>query len=589
MTPDPTPAPEPQAAAASDLTKRFPGPDGETLALEGISAGVAAGQITGIVGADGAGKTTLLRLLAGLLAPDAGSVTVLGHPPEAEFVRGRIGYMPQSFGLYEELTVQENLQLYADLQGLAGSDRDGRFAELMGFAGLTPFARRRAGRLSGGMKQKLGLACTLVHPPELLLLDEPTAGVDPLSRRELWTILDRLVAEGLTVVVSTAYLDEAERCGEVLLLHAGRLLARSEPRAFAEEARGRTFLLEEVPAERRHRLLTELMDRPGYADVVAQGGRLRILTEAPDGPPELPGELAGSGARIEEVAPRFEDAFIARLLAGAAETRQTFGRGKAGAGHTGRHGLFLHGVKRRFGSFYAVDDVGFEVRPGEIFGLLGPNGAGKSTLIKMICGLLPPTAGEVRVAGEDARKAPAAVRARLGYMSQQFSLYGDLTPVQNLRFFCRAFGLQGRAVERRIKETLAEFALEEVAGADSRTLPLGFKQRLALGTALLHGPDIVLLDEPTSGVDPLARRAFWQRINILAHSGVTVLVTTHFLEEAEYCDRLGVIYAGRLVALDTPDALREGNRAPDRPSPTLEDAFVALIEAQEDRSEGGAA
>ena len=568
------------AAALHELTKRFPGADGKALAaLDGVSAEIADGQVTGIVGADGAGKTTLLRLLAGLLAPGEGSVTVLGHPPGTEAVRGRVGYMPQSFGLYQELTVRENLRLYADLQGLPAGEREARFRELMGFAGLAPFAGRRAGRLSGGMKQKLGLACTLVQPPDLLLLDEPTVGVDPLSRRELWGILYRLVADGMSVVVSTAYLDEAERCGEVLLLHAGRLLARSEPRAFAEEARGRTFLLENVPPDERRHLLTDLSERPDVADVVAQGGRLRVLAEEAGRPPDLPGELAGTGARLEEVAPRFEDAFIARLLAGGEGEHAAFGEGEAEA-HQARQGLSLAGVQRRFGDFYAVDDVTFEVRPGEIFGLLGPNGAGKSTLIKMICGLLPPTAGEIRVAGVNARKAPAGVRARLGYMSQQFSLYGDLTPVQNLRFFCRAYGLRGRAVEERIGEILEQFALRDVAGADCRNLPLGFKQRLALGTALLHRPDIVLLDEPTSGVDPLARRGFWRRINHLARSGVTVLVTTHFLEEAEYCDRLGVIFGGRLVALDTPDTLREDHRTPDNPDPSLEDAFVALIETQ---------
>jgi len=333
----------------------------------------------------------------------------------------------------------------------------------------------------------------------------------------------------------------------------------------------------------RHRLLSRLSHQPGIRDVVAQGQRLRILTDRPE-PPDLPAE-AGA-ARLERVPPRFEDAFIARLLDAGAGGEDAFaGDSGVTAGGGDEHALYLSGVSRRFGDFYAVRDVGFEVHPGEIFGLLGPNGAGKSTLIKILCGLLPPSAGDVRVAGVDARKAPAAVRGRLGYMSQQFSLYGDLSPVQNLRFFCRAYGLRGGRLEERVAWALREFRLEEVAATDSGTLPLGYKQRLALGTALLHGPDIVLLDEPTSGVDPLARRGFWAWITQLAQSGVTVLVTTHFLEEAEYCDRLGIIYAGSLTALDTPDNLRARYRTDDNPDPTLEDAFVALIEERQNGEE----
>jgi ABC-2 type transport system ATP-binding protein len=434
------------------------------------------------------------------------------------------------------------------------------------------------------MKQKLGLACTLVRPPEVLLLDEPTVGVDPVSRRELWAIIYRLVDRGMGVVVSTAYLDEAERCQEVLLLHRGRLLDQGPPADFAAEAAGRSYSLSGLAADTRRHLLTTLAARDDIADVVAQGQRLRLLTREAGTPPALPAEAETAGGRLEEVPPRFEDAFIARLL-----DQEEAGEAAMFGGGTGeapaRRGLSgdalaLSAVTHRFGDFTAVDRVGFRVQAGEIFGLLGPNGAGKSTLIKIMCGLLPPSTGRVEVAGVDARKAPARVRGRLGYMSQQFSLYGDLTPVQNLRFFCRAYGLRGSAVARRIGELLEEYALEEVARTPSAHLPLGYKQRLALATALLHRPDLVLLDEPTSGVDPLARRGFWRRINQLAGAGVTVLVTTHFLEEAEYCDRLGVIHAGRLAALDTPDGLRGHYRTRDNADPSLEDAFVGLIQGQ---------
>ena len=573
-----------EAAVLQDAAKRFPGPPGPVTALAGLSATIAAGQVTGVVGADGAGKTTLLRLLAGLLHPDAGRIRILGHDPAAGVrdLRDRIGYMPQHFGLYQELSVEENLRLYADLHGLPGEGRAERFRELMAFADLSDFGRRRAGRLSGGMKQKLGLACTLVRPPEVLLLDEPTVGVDPVSRRELWSIIYRLVDQGMSMVVSTAYLDEAERCQEVLLLHRGRLLDQGPPAEFAAGAAGRSYTLSGLAADTRRRLLTTLAARGDVADVVAQGQRLRLLTREAGRPPALPAEAETAGGRLERVTPRFEDAFITRLL-----DREETGEAALFGGGTGEapasrglsgDALALSGVTRRFGSFTAVDRVGFQVRAGEIFGLLGPNGAGKSTLIKIMCGLLPPSTGRVEVAGVDARKAPARVRGRLGYMSQEFSLYGDLTPVQNLRFFCRAYGLRGSAVERRIGELLEEYALEEVARSPSAHLPLGYKQRLALANAVLHRPDIVLLDEPTSGVDPLARRAFWRRINQLAEAGVTVLVTTHFLEEAEYCDRIGVIHAGRLAALDAPEGLRARFATADNPEPTLEDAFIGLIE-----------
>ncbi|MEF8794696.1 MAG: ABC transporter ATP-binding protein, partial [Thiohalorhabdus sp.] len=377
---------------------------------------------------------------------------------------------------------------------------------------------------------------------------------------------------------------EAERCAEVLLLHRGRLLAQSEPDEFAAEAAGRTFVLDDVPAAQRRQLLSRLPDRPGIADSGAQGDRLRILRER--GREQVPEAPEAGAGRYRAVAPRFEDAFIARLVDASGTDPEGLGQG--GRGHlqppsrSGRsHTLEVSEVDRHFGDFYAVQQVSLRVRPGEIFGLLGPNGAGKSTLIKMICGLLPPSAGVIQVAGVDVRRAPARVRSRLGYMAQQFALYEDLSPVQNLRFFCRAYGLTERTARARIEATLADFALEDVAHSNSQALPLGLKQRLALGNALLHRPEMVLLDEPTSGVDPLARRGFWRRINGLAESGVTVLVTTHFLEEADYCDRIGIIHADQLAALDTPDALRARYAIADTPEPTLEDAFVALIEARE--------
>lgn len=580
------------AVRLQGVVKRFPGP-GDTPpfnAVDQITAAVGAGRLTGLVGPDAAGKTTLLRLVAGLLVADGGELHVFGHGAGTEAVRGRVGYMPQGFGLYEELTVGENLRLYADLHGLPAAERPARYEQLLHFAGLGPFWDRRAGRLSGGMKQKLGLACTLVHPPDLLLLDEPTVGVDPVSRRELWGIIYQLVEDGLSVVVSTAYLDEAERCQDVLILHEGHLLHQGEPDDFAERARGRTWNLTGLPAEGRRGLLGRVARQGDVADAVAQGGHIRVLAAQKDHAPALP-TGAPPAAAYQAVAPRFEDAFIARLLAGfggkATEDASSSFAEHVGGQHREREdpALDIRNVRRTFGDFVAVDDMTFTVSPGEVFGLLGPNGAGKSTLIKILCGLLPASSGTVRVAGVDAGQAPAAVRARLGYMSQQFSLYGDLSPRQNLRFFARAYGLRGKAVGQRVAWLLEEMQLEAVAGASCRQLPLGYKQRLALANAVLHRPDIVMLDEPTSGVDPLARRAFWRRISQLADAGVTVLVTTHFLEEAEYCDRIGVIYAGRLAALDSPDALRARFADTGNPDPTLEDAFIGLVEQERERAE----
>jgi ABC-2 type transport system ATP-binding protein len=559
--------------------------------LRGLELRVNRGGITGLVGPDGAGKTTFLRLVAGLLLPDEGTLRVLDVDATrgAERLRGRVGYMPQRFGLYEDLSVAENLELYADLYGLPLAERQKRYAELMDFTGLAAFRGRLAGRLSGGMKQKLGLACTLVHPPELLLLDEPSVGVDPLSRRELWQIVRDLVGGGMTVVWSTAYQDEAERCDEVIVLHEGSLLAEGPPADLLEPMRGRGFALAVDPGERR-RAARRAKSLPGVLDAVVQGHTVRVLmaegAPAPEPRALLPdvGELP---ERLAPVAPRFEDAFVAllreRRVVSPPGPMEASASGSPRPGPAGVAGpvIEIRELTRVFGGFRAVDRVSFAVERGEIFGLLGPNGAGKSTTFRMLCGLLPPSDGEARVLGIDLRRSAPRARARIGYMSQKFSLYGVLSVEQNLRFFGSAYGLAGARRGERIRWALDAFGLRALAGRTSEDLPLGFKQRLALGAALLHEPEILFLDEPTSGVDPLTRREFWDRINALAESGVTVLVTTHFLDEAEYCDRVGILYRGHLVALGSPDELKQAYRSPERPDPTLDDAFVALIESHE--------
>lgn len=571
---------------AVDLAKAFTAGGRRTQALDGVSFAIRPGAVTGLIGPDGAGKTTLMRLAAGLLVPDAGSIRALGMDSTRESlaVQAALGYMPQRFGLYEDLSVQENLDLYADLQGVPHTARAERYAELMHMTGLGPFTRRLAGRLSGGMKQKLGLACTLVRAPRLLLLDEPTVGVDPVSRRELWSIVDRLVKnEGMSVLLSTAYLDEAERCQAVILLDRGKILDQGPPATISTRMTGRTWAVT-VAGQRPRDLQAGLSGQPGVVDALVQGDHVRLVTQAGADPAQLARLPGMQDARIEAVPPRFEDGFIDLL-------RARSGTAAPAHGDSLVDGLTLHAgkgdapviqvadLRRRFGNFWAVDGISFEVRRGEIFGLLGANGAGKSTTFRMLCGLLPASAGSLRVAGLDLRHAAAAARGRIGYMSQKFSLYGNLSVAQNIDFFASAYGLAARARQQRRAWALTEFELEAYADQLSADLSLGYKQRLAMACALMHQPEILFLDEPTSGVDPLARREFWQRINALARAGVTVLVTTHFMEEAEYCDRLAIMAAGRILAMDEPAAVKAGARTPGQPDPSMEDAFIRLVEA----------
>ena len=571
------------------VSKAFAAGGQNVRALNQLDIKTRPGRVTGLIGPDGAGKTTLMRLAAGLLLPDSGSIHVLGidvvqQPLE---VQSSIGYMPQRFGLYEDLTVQENLDLYADLQGVARAERPARYRELMHMTGLAPFTRRLAGRLSGGMKQKLGLACTLVRPPRLLLLDEPTVGVDPVSRRELWGIVYRQVRDqGMSVLLSTAYLDEAERCNEVILIHAGQRLGQGTPASFSEPMRGRSFRIN-APSMGKRRLQTRLSGVPGIVDAIIEGEQVRVVTTDAGLPalsqwlPDVP-DLSTCATE-----PVFEDAFIAILKgdqSGTTPVAATLESHRIEPSATETAVIEVRDLQRRFGNFVAVKGLSFEVRRGEIFGLLGANGAGKTTTFRMLCGLLPVSAGEVRVAGLDLRRAAARARGRLGYMAQRFSLYVDLTVLQNLRFFASAYGLDRSLSKQRIAWALDAFELRDYADTSSGDLPLGYKQRLAMATALLHEPDILFLDEPTSGVDPLARREFWQRINALAEAGVTVLVTTHFMDEANYCDRLIIMAEGEVLAEGTPADMKARFRSSILPDPTMEDAFIALIEAHDNES-----
>ena len=564
-------------------------------ALNNLDISVSTGIVTGLIGPDGAGKTTLMRLCAGLLRPDSGTIQILGldvvkSPLD---VQAHIGYMPQRFGLYEDLTVQENMDLYADLQGVPEDERHARFGELLDMAGMAPFTDRLAGRLSGGMKQKLGLICTLVRSPDLLLLDEPTVGVDPVSRRELWAIVYRLVEkEGMSVLLSTAYLDEAERCTDVILMHQGQVLGQGPPESFSEEVQGRAWTVTGFEPLQRRELQAALSDMEWIVDALILGERIRIIT-APDVAPPFPMPEKWQGLHVQPASPRFEDCFIARLK-GADGTQSARDIVLSHTIEVSAHRdiIMVSNLKRRFGSFYAVDGISFSVKQGEVFGLLGANGAGKTTTFRMLCGLLPISEGECLVADQDLRSAGSMARAKIGYMAQKFSLYGEIPVIQNLKFFSRVYGLRGKHRNRQIEWALDTFELHPYAGISARMLPLGFKQRLALAAALMHEPDILFLDEPTSGVDPLARREFWRHINNLVRQGVTVLVTTHFMEEAEYCDRLVIMARGKVLAEGTPEELKEACPARPGQDVTLEDAFIHLLEEHrihEENTEGKAA
>ncbi|HWE07065.1 MAG TPA: ATP-binding cassette domain-containing protein [Rhizomicrobium sp.] len=562
------------ALRADAIRKTFRrGPKETVVALDGVSFTAQTGSLSALVGPDGAGKTTLLRLATGLLSADSGAMEVLGIDAARapQDIQNRIGYMPQRFGLYEDLTVQENLDLYADLHGVSRATRPGRYRRLMEMTALGPFTRRLAGQLSGGMKQKLGLACALVRSPEMLLLDEPTAGVDPLSRQELWEIIGELVADRqTTVILCTSYLDEAERCGHVVVLHEGRVLAQGAPHEVSGRAEGCVFLADPPAGQTARGLQARLLDSVDIVDADPDAGRVRFVLKHNASAPR--------GVEATPVEPRFEDGFMTLLQhkreSGASAS---FTLERPLKDHT-TEAVEVRDLVRMFGSFTAVDHVSFDVRRGEIFGLLGPNGAGKTTTFRMLCGLLPASSGTLKVAGLDLRTARASARQRIGYVAQKFSLYGDLTVRENLDFFASAYGLRGEARRRRTRWALEQFELGSHVDLRSAELPGGYKQRLAMAAALLHEPEILFLDEPTSGTDPLARREFWRRITALGEQGVTVIVTTHFMEEAEYCDHVAILDGGRVLAQGTPAEIRTHVPTEAGRAPTMENAFIAIVE-----------
>ena len=586
---------------ATDLNKTFKAEQkglDDVQALQGINMQIKTGQLTALVGPDGAGKTTFLRLIAGLYKPTAGSLEVLGMDvaKDPQSVQDRISYMPQKFGLYEDLSIQENLDLYADLHGVPMNVRKERFARLLKITDLARFTERPAGKLSGGMKQKLGLACTLVRSPELLLLDEPSVGVDPLSRRDLWSIIEQLVREeNLSVILSTAYMDEAERCHEVYVMLDGQVLKQGTPDELTAQAQAQTWQVKPSPDMKARVLQAHLLDNQHYiADAVPKGDVVRFITRTES--PSLPADLLPKGVVAEPRAAELEDAFML-LLHEAKHIQKTVLAQENLAldpsitliensdppqvkteqnvkQQLEKPVIVVKDLVRTFGDFTAVASTSFDVSRGEIFGLLGPNGAGKTTTFRMLCGLLPASSGVLEVAGMNLRTARAQARAKIGYVSQKFALYGNLSVLDNLKFFGGAYGLSGKQLKQQIDKALLQFELKP--HAKSGDLPNGFKQRLSMAAALLHQPEIIFLDEPTSGIDPLARRSFWYTIGELANQGMTIIVTTHFMEEAEYCDRIAIQDAGKLLAIGTPQQIRgmtqlEGVN-------DMNSAFIAIVE-----------
>jgi ABC-2 type transport system ATP-binding protein len=561
--------------AIEQVTKSF----NKHAALDNLSVIIPHGKIVGLVGPDGAGKTTLLRLIAGLMVPTRGTISVAGYDTvtQADRIAELIGYMPQKFGLYEDLTVIQNLSLYADLKNVKGVEKEESFRKLLAFTALAPFTERLAGALSGGMKQKLGLACALLGKPTLLLLDEPSVGVDPISRRELWKMVAELLMEGISVVWSTAYLDEAEKCDSIILLNEGKLLFRGVPQELNRRVEGRTFKITSIEGSRRQLLEKALCDSH-VIDGVIQGSDVRIVVRDKNLQSFDLSSLDGGGAlQLIAVEPRFEDAFIDILGGGPGGVSPLAAQMPL---LTADRGIVIdaRSLTKKFGSFVAANEITFAVPRGKIFGLLGPNGAGKSTTFKMLCGLLTPTSGQALVIGLDLQEAPSQARQRIGYMAQKFSLYSDLSVLQNLNFFSGIYGLKGTQRLRTLDEMVAIFNFDEYLSMAAGALPLGYKQRLALACAVMHRPEVLFLDEPTSGVDPITRREFWTHINGLVERGITVMITTHFMDEAEYCDEIALVYRGQIIQKAPPDQLKNLAQTKENLEPTLEDAFILLIQ-----------
>jgi ABC-2 type transport system ATP-binding protein len=544
------------AIRASRLHKRY----GAVEAVRGLDLDIVRGEIFGLIGPDGAGKTSTFQILAGVMEATSGTAEIFGKP--AREARSQTGYLTQTFSLYPDLSVAENIRYIGDLRRVAPAEIEKRGLRYLKMFDMDRFADRLAGRLSGGMKQKLALVCALVPEPQVLLLDEPTTGVDPVSRREFWDALAHLAADGLTIMVATPYLDEAERCHRVALMHQGEIHQTGTPAELRASLHAKRLELRTPELQRAEQLLSQdAGDGQEILDVQRFGDRLDLLTTDPEGATRYVEEkLKSAQLQVSEIQtrePTLENTFVATLRSLGQEIRSEPFPGRYD--HEDLRGQIAIGatnLTKRFGAFEAVKHVNVQIRYGEVYGLLGANGAGKTTTIKMLCGLLAPTTGEMRLAGETGSLRSQSVRQHIGYMSQKFSLYDDLSIEENLNFFAGVYGVPESEREKKRNWALSFSGLQGKEKQLTGSLPGGWKQRVALGAAIMHEPSILFLDEPTSGVDPLARRAFWGIINRLADLGAAILVTTHYLEEAEQCNRLGFMVAGELVTEGTPSEIK---------------------------------
>lgn len=543
---------------AVNLEKKFK----NTIAINNISFEAKSGLITGLVGPDGAGKTTLLRLLVGLMKPTSGNLEVLGFkmPNSSKEFLSSIGYMPQNFGLYEELSCYENLKLYATLQDI--QNQNDRINELLEFTKLAPFKNRFAKNLSGGMKQKLALSCALIRKPKLLLLDEPGVGVDPIARKELWNMTKELQKDGITVIWATSYQDEANLCDEVIMLNEGEILLHDNPQNAKKILKNRVFL---INIDDKKTYLDTLKSNPNILDASILGDDIKFSIKK-----NAKFEIPKNAKTIE---PSFEDLFLDLLNPKNIKISSL----KTDIFKSDKPVIQAINLTKKFGDFTATNNINFSVNSGEIFGLLGPNGAGKSTTFKMLCGLLKPTSGKALVLGQDLYEKAQETKQKIGYMAQKFSLYQNLNLTDNLDFFAGIYGLKGKQRKEKIEQMIETFEFKKYLKSTVLEIPLGIKQRLSLACAIMHEPSVLFLDEPTSGVDSVTRREFWTHINTLSKNGVSVMVTTHLMDEAELCDKIMIIYKGKDIKTGSPSKIKSDIKN----NATMEEAFIKLVKDYE--------